>query len=142
MRTILTLASCALIATAQGKALVTTYAKSYSDSARVHKNARYSPDRMNVAVGWRELYGKTLVLHLTNYDKFFNYDSCTRITHYRSMVRVTDKMNVRYDQDSICRIDCSPLVMRSLQLPGKSWIDSVTCNGVRVDVKREYEKQQ
>lgn len=102
--------ACALTAHAISPVIVTTYAKRYSDAARAHPNRRYHPDRMNVAAGWRSLYGKTLVI----YSGFL-----------RVRVRVTDVMNARYDTATVLRIDASPRVMKSLNMKHGGPVDSV-----------------
>lgn len=83
-------------------AVITTYAKRYSDSARVHSNRRYHPDSMNVAVGWRELYGAHLLIITDRGDT--------------AHVTATDCMNKRYDGDVPLHVDASPAVMKALGL--------------------------
>lgn len=104
MRTLLSFAVAATIARAQVPAIATTYAKAYTDSARVHPNARYSPDRMNIAAGWRRLYDDTLILS-------------------RGMIRVrvvvTDVMARRFDTARVLHLDLSPRVMRALGMRGR-----------------------
>ena len=89
-------------------AVLTTYAKHYSDSARVHPNRRYHPDSMNVAVGWRELYGQTLWL--------------TRDSFPPVKVTAKDVMNKRFNDSEVLCVDASPAVMKALGLKGKSKI--------------------
>lgn len=87
-------------------AIITTYSKHYSDSARVHENRRYHPDSMNVAVGWRELYGAVLWLEVPGALPL--------------KVRAKDVMNKRYDDADELHVDASPAVMKALGLRGKS----------------------
>lgn len=96
-------------AQAQLPAVLTTYAAKYGE----HPNRRYSPDSLNVATGWRYLYGRTLW-----------------ISHGEIRVRVTakDVMAPRFDSCRTLHLDASPRVMRALGLRGRAivkvWIDN------------------
>src|SRR5579872_4439474 len=83
-------------------AVITTYGKRYSDSARVHPNRRYHPDSMNVASGWRELYGATLIL-IRREERITLWHGREKLCLVRDAdtvrVKVKDVMNKRYDEE-------------------------------------------
>jgi hypothetical protein len=102
-------------------AIISTYAKHYSDSARVHHNARYSPDSFNVATGWRELYGAVLWIEADN--------------GRRVKVTARDVMNLRYDDCEVLHVDASPAVMTALGLKHRANVI------VTVDIESLLKKQ-
>jgi hypothetical protein len=123
----LILALIMLVCSKTPAAVITTYAKKYSDSARVHHNRRYHPDSMNVASGWRELFGQTLWIeapaeHLTLVDNHGRKIRLERDARW-VIVRVKDVMNIQYDNpDSNLHIDASPAVMKALGLKHRSTV--------------------